>query len=176
MSFWIWLIKSIGSTSRPLLSATHSTIELQSTPLTSFQSKLEVFGTEAIIDFITQSEGSSADKQTPQDSLTLKTFIKKFNSAYKKDLHTEQKNLLNKYVASFADNGIDLKIYLNEEIKRLKDNLTKGLTSEDIKEKSEITDKTKKVLTLMEEYKSKEIDSRMIEQVLKIQSLAREIA
>ena len=84
--------------------------------------------------------------------------------------------MLNKYVASFADNGIDLKIYLNEEIKRLKDNLTKGLTSEDIKEKSEITDKTKKVLTLMEEYKSKEIDSRMIEQVLKIQSLAREIA
>jgi len=137
--------------------------------------KRRVMLEEAIVDFITQTDGPATNKKTPQDSLTLQTFIKKFNSAYKKDLHVEQKDLLNKYVASFADNGIDLKIFLNEEIKRLKNNLTKGLSSEEIKEKSEITDKTKKVLTLMEEYKNKKIDSRMIEQVLKIQSLAREI-
>jgi len=136
--------------------------------------KRRVMLEEAIVNFITQPD-DSGNKKTPQDTLTLKTFIKKFNSTYKKDLHNEQKDLLSKYVASFADNGIDLKIFLNEEIKRLKENLKKGLASEEIKDRPEVSEKTKNVLSLMDDYKNKNIDSRMIEQVLKIQNLAREI-
>ena len=58
------------------------------------------------------------------DNLTYKTFVEKFNTKYH-SLPKEQKDLLTNYIASFADNSVSLKSYLNQEIKEVKKDLTK---------------------------------------------------
>ena len=113
-------------------------------------------------------------KMKPIDKLTFKTFINKFNSTYG-DLQEEQRNLLLKYILSFSDDNLGLKVYLNEEIGRLKEIINNSLEMEEIKTDSTMLKSTKKVLARIEEYKNQQIDDTMIEQVLKIQRLAEEI-
>ena len=108
------------------------------------------------------------------DKLTFKTFINKFNSTYG-DLQEEQRNLLLQYILSFSDDKLGLKVYLNEEIGRLKEVINNSLEMKEIKTDSTMLESTKKVLARIEEYKNQEIDDTMIEQVLKIQRLAEEI-
>jgi len=115
------------------------------------------------------------NSQVPSDRLVLKTFISKFNETYSNSLHEEQKELLNKYVGSFADNGLDLKVYLNEEIPRLRSILEEGLNDPKLNLTEGAQNKAEKVLNLIGSYHSKEINTSVVEQVLKIQNLAREI-
>ena len=56
----------------------------------------------------------------PIDDITFRTFVDKFNTEYSGKLINEQKELLTKYISSFIDNGIELKVFLNEELGRLK--------------------------------------------------------
>tara|TARA_R110002110_G_scaffold393475_1_gene607260 strand:- start:84 stop:905 length:822 start_codon:yes stop_codon:yes gene_type:complete len=118
---------------------------------------------------------SQLTEKVPADLLIFKTFAKKFNEAYDSRLFSEQKELLSKYVTSFVDNGINLKIYLNEEIGRIKTVLAEAENLEEISTDPEMLEKTKKVLNLLEDYKHRDIDSSMVEKVLKIQNLVREI-
>jgi len=121
------------------------------------------------------SEGEKPEqKMKPIDKLTFKTFTNKFNSMYG-ELHEEQKNLLMQYVFSFSDDGIGLKIYLNEEIGRLKKVVKESLEMEEIKSDPIMLESTKKVIGVIEEYKNKEVDDAMVQQVLKIQKLAKEV-
>tara|TARA_Y100000310_G_scaffold219187_1_gene220587 strand:+ start:524 stop:1339 length:816 start_codon:yes stop_codon:yes gene_type:complete len=106
--------------------------------------------------------------------LAYKTFIEKFNSQYK-GLLAEQRQLLNYYITSFSDNGVDLKIFLNEEIGRLKDIVNSSLKLDEVKEDSNMLDSTKKVLNLIEGFKKAPIDEDAIKQILKMQILVREI-
>tara|TARA_R110000824_G_scaffold244490_1_gene433288 strand:+ start:394 stop:1221 length:828 start_codon:yes stop_codon:yes gene_type:complete len=110
----------------------------------------------------------------PIDKLTFKTFANKFNSAYG-ELQENQKELLMQYVFSFADDSVGLKVYLNEEIKELKKVIEESLELEEIKSDPIMLKSTKKVIGMIEEYKSKKIDETMIGQVLNIQKLAGEI-
>ena len=94
------------------------------------------------------------------DNLTYKTFVKRFNEKYT-DLPNEQKELLTNYIASFADNSLGLKSYLNEQIGDLKDELKKCkinsvFESEDMKEKYD------QLLVKLESYKDSEIDYNMV--------------
>ena len=59
-------------------------------------------------------------KKIPNDKLVYRTYVNKFNEMFKDDLREEQKSLLNKFINSFADNGLDLKVFLNEEVARIK--------------------------------------------------------
>jgi hypothetical protein len=59
------------------------------------------------------------------DSLTYNTFVDKFNSSYKHSLLKEQRELLTNYITSFSDNGLGLKMFMNEEIGRLKEECEK---------------------------------------------------
>ena len=70
---------------------------------------------------------------------------------------------------------IQLKIYLNEEVDRLKNVISESIEYEDIKADPEMINKTNKVLEVIKEFHSKQIDGNLIKKVLKIQSLAREI-
>jgi len=82
---------------------------------------------------------------------------------------------LTKYISSFTDNSLQLKIYLNEEVDRLKNVISESIEYEDIKADPEMINKTNKVLEVIKEFHSKQIDGNLIKKVLKIQSLAREI-
>jgi len=120
---------------------------------------------------------TNADKQkmVPIDNLIFKTFAKKFNEKYSNGLLHEQKQLLSKFSSSFADNGLGLKIYLNEEIARLKAELKKSLLIKEFVEDSEMGERAKEVLSVLESYKELKPDKEMIRQVMKIQSLTHEI-
>ena len=110
----------------------------------------------------------------PIDNITIKVFVDKFNQTYG-SLHEEQKKLLGKFITSFINNGIELKLFLNEEIGRLKKEMNSSLLDETITKDEQMTSSVKKVISLLEEYAKKDINEEMIENVLKIQNVVREI-
>jgi len=126
-----------------------------------------------LLEKLTSTENSN--QQAPTTNLVYRTFIKKFNEAYGESLLEEQKTLLQRYVTSFSDNGIQLKIFLNEELGRLKKLVERSTRQEEVQADSDMIEKTKKVLNMIESFKSKPFDKEMLTQVLKIQNLAREI-
>ena len=115
------------------------------------------------------------EEMKPINNLVYETFIKKFNDKYKTDLLEEQKTLLKRYLYSFSDNGIELKIFLNEEIGRLKKGVKESLSLKDIKEDPEMFRKTEKVLIMLEQFKETKVDQSLISSILKIQNLVKEI-
>lgn len=115
------------------------------------------------------------DDIAPVDNLVYKTFVEKFNSEYTEHLHEEQKVLLNKYISSFADNGVELKIFLNEEIERLKTKVISSLKMKEIKEDLEMSRKTSEVLEILQKFKQHRVSKSIVQRVLKVQNLVREI-
>ena len=101
--------------------------------------------------------------------------MKRFNEKYKNQLNESQKNLLTRYVTSFVDGGLELKVAMNEEIGALKEKISTATAHPLISKDNSMKKKTEKVLELLESYKNKEIDLGMIEEVLKIQSLVEEL-
>ena len=87
----------------------------------------------------------------------------------------EQKQLLNYYVSSFSDNALSLKIFLNEEIGRLKSELKKSINLEEIKNDSEMQGKTKQIIEKLDGFKATVIDDSILLSVLKTQQLVKEI-
>lgn len=121
-------------------------------------------------------EEKQKDNLKPIDNLTYKLFVKKFNEQYSSGLLTEQKTLLTKFITSFSDNGLELKIFLNEELGRIKDSINEAITSNsNIKSDKELVKKIKSFVMLIESYKSKEINESMIKEILKLQSLVGEL-
>jgi hypothetical protein len=111
----------------------------------------------------------------PIDTIVYKTFVKKFNDKYS-SLLKEQKDLLTKYVSSFGDDGLELKLYLNEEIDRLNNKINEAMKKEDIKSDRYMFDKTNKLLDLLKTFKeNKTLTSEMLENVLKIQQFIHEV-
>tara|TARA_R100001443_G_scaffold105715_1_gene114820 strand:+ start:413 stop:1246 length:834 start_codon:yes stop_codon:yes gene_type:complete len=122
-----------------------------------------------------KEEEQKAVAQVPSDKLVLNTFINKFNEAYSENLSEQQQNLLNKYVTSFVDNGIELKLFLNEEIARLRSTIKSSISNDDFAEDNVLQEKTSKLLETIDDFKNKTIDSKLIKKILKIQHLAEEI-
>ena len=114
------------------------------------------------------------EKMKPIDKLTFKTFIKKFNETYG-ELQEEQRELLIQYIYSFSDDGLGLKTYLNEEISRLKEAVCGSLDMEELREDTNMLESAKRVVNIIEEYKTSQVNDGMIKQVLKIQKLVKEI-
>ncbi len=112
----------------------------------------------------------------PVDKLLYKTFAKKFNEKYS-SLLSEQKDLLSRYVNSFADSGLELKIFLNEEIERLKEGVKKALSAEEIKFDRDMENKTLEVQKFLSNFKdAKEISKEMLEKILKVQQFVHEVS
>ena len=109
----------------------------------------------------------------PYNKLIMKTFVKNFNSEYKENLLSEQKDLLNKYIMSFNNNGLELKIFLNEEISRIKETIREYIETNN--ESEEIKGKTNKLLLTIEGFKKEKIGSEIITKILKLQNLVKEI-
>ena len=114
-------------------------------------------------------------EMVPIDNLVYSTFVKKFNEQYGDDLLEEQKELLSRYIASFHDNAIELSIFLNEEISSLKRSLITA--NERALEINNVTlqENIKKVLEILGQTSKSEITIDTISQVLKIQSLVKEL-
>ena len=115
---------------------------------------------------------AAENKMTPINNLVLNSFVSKFNSHYSV-LLKEQKELMQKYILSSIDNGLEFKIYLNEEIARLKRELSKAFLTE----KNEImSSKIKSIEEQLKDYSTKEkLHEDDIIKLLKIQNLIKEI-
>jgi hypothetical protein len=130
---------------------------------------------ENIIQQMSESCEVKEESQKPIDNIVYNTFVTKFNDQYSEILNENQKNLLGKYISSFSDNGAELKYYLNEEIGNLKNQLSDCKNSTAINEDNSLKEKVDKVYSILDSYKEKEIDSTLIEVVLKTQDLLEEI-
>ena len=109
------------------------------------------------------------------DTIVLDSFVKKFNSKYDEGLLSEQKTLLNYYIASFSDNSLSLKTFLNEELSRLKKCLVESLGTDEIENDDEMINKTKSIIEKLESFYKKEVDENVLLTVLKTQKLVKEI-
>ena len=109
------------------------------------------------------------------NNLVYKSFTKKFNEAYSQDLHKEQKDLLSKYVLSFVDNGLELKMFLNEEIGRLKKEVEDSKSIEEIKSDKDMINAADEVLNMLGTFYKEQITENQIKKILKIQKLVREV-
>ena len=121
------------------------------------------------------SEKLGEHKMVPIDNIVFQSFTKRFNEEYGDKLVKEQKELLNKYIVSFGDNGLDLNIYLNEEIGRLKKELKESFDSEEFVNDSQMLTNAQKVLNTLDSYHQQKPNKKMIEEVVKIQGLVQEL-
>ena len=129
---------------------------------------------ENIVEQMSASAEAVQETLQPIDSLVFNTFAQKFNEEYKDLLSENQKALLGNYISSFSDNGIELKVYLNEEIGRIKDSLN-ALKKNQIEDNSDLKEKISEVYNVLDNTKQKEIDTETIEIVLNAQQLLEEI-
>ena len=107
-------------------------------------------------------------KMKTVDALTYNTFVSKFNDTYKETLLKEQRELLTNFITSFSDNGLGLKMFMNEEIGRLKeecDSLSEGKWA----------DKIRLVRQKLEEFKTKPLTEEVVKDIFHIQQLLSEI-
>jgi len=128
--------------------------------------KSKVLLEKQILSMLCESE-IKKEEMRPIDNIVYKQIIKKFNQQYSNSLIEEQKTLFTKYILSYADNNIDFVVYLNEEIGRIRNIISKS-KSVDQESKDALFDK-------INELKNKPVDKYMIESVLNFQSLVKEM-
>tara|TARA_Y100000310_G_scaffold43903_1_gene40862 strand:- start:1582 stop:2412 length:831 start_codon:yes stop_codon:yes gene_type:complete len=121
------------------------------------------------------NEVETAGDLQPIDNLVYTTFVNKFNKKYCDDLLEEQKYLLTHYITSFVDNSLELKIFLNEEIGRLKVKLYEAKKVDEIRGDDAMLAKTDKIADRLSEYINESVSEKVILTVLKTQQLVKEI-
>jgi len=134
--------------------------------------KSKVLFEQAIVDAMSAEQTlTESDTMESLDNLAYNSFIKKFNEKYT-TLLKEQKDLLNQYITSFADDGFELRIYLNEELERLK-----SLISDASQNTVEplISQKLNEVSEYLEEFRKREFTDNDLNKVLKTQELVQEL-
>tara|TARA_R110000824_G_scaffold122222_6_gene279099 strand:- start:4552 stop:5382 length:831 start_codon:yes stop_codon:yes gene_type:complete len=121
------------------------------------------------------SKPKSHGPRTPGDITLYNTFVGKFNEKYESGLLEEQKELLTYYISSFTDNAVSLKIFLNEEIGRLKTKLKEARSIDEISRDENMLKKTNMILEKLESFSRKPIADEVLLTILKTQALVREI-
>ena len=102
------------------------------------------------------------------NNATMRIFSSKFNNHYS-GLLEEQRVLLSKYISSFTDNGLELKMYLNDELTRIKEAVSSSNFD------GELKNKMQKVTSIIDSFKGELINEDMLKQIMKMQQLVREI-
>tara|TARA_E500000305_G_scaffold77312_1_gene62949 strand:+ start:5127 stop:5942 length:816 start_codon:yes stop_codon:yes gene_type:complete len=137
--------------------------------------KSRVLLEQKLIDRMCGTTPAKEEQVKHVDNIVFKKFAEKFNDEYSQVLSEQQKELINQYIFSFADNGLGLKTYLNEEIGRLKKLIEESMSMTEISSDKEMLDKTKEVASILESYKTRPIDESMIRELVKIQNLTQEL-
>ena len=106
------------------------------------------------------------------DKLEFKMFVDRFNSTYEHSLLREQKELLGNFITSYSDNGLALKVYLNNEIGRLKE----AVSTEIVEGTNEaLTENFKKVKAKLDSYAKTPLNEAVVEEIFYIQDLLAEV-
>ena len=119
----------------------------------------------------TTSEALSDDAEV--DGLVLKEFTKNFNKEYR-HLLPEQRSFLTHYITAARDSGTEFKIFLNEELSRIRESVNESLLLKEVKSDEEMVTATKKVLSLIEEFRTRELSEGDLKKIMKLQKLVSE--
>ncbi len=128
-----------------------------------------------LVEFMSTTENDNTSIEHIDD-IVYRSLVKKFNDKYGDSLLEEQKNLLTHYISSFMDNAVELKMFLNEELKRLKEELGDAAATEMIAADNDMGSKTTKLIEELETFVSRPIDEQMLTTILKTQNLVKELA
>ncbi len=128
--------------------------------------KTRVLLEQSLTDYLTTSEPETKQLE-PIDNIVYKTFVNKFNEKYGSSLLEEQKVLLTKYILDQEENMVDFSIHLYEEIGRIKNAIS---TSENIKSNKNYD----QLLSIVEGFKERPVDVKLMEDVLYLQVLVKE--
>lgn len=104
------------------------------------------------------------------NNLALKTFVEKFNQQYSDKLNEQQKKLLSYYISS-SDDDTDFKLYFYEEISRLKETIKEKISNNN----GNLSDKLQLIYEKVDDYNKRKLDTDLMTEVLRIQSLVEEI-
>lgn len=141
---------------------------------TSTPIKSRVLLEQEIVETMSKSENEKQE-MLPVDSLTYNIFTQKFNKQYSDSLLEEQKILLEKYISSFKDNGLELKIHLDQEIGRLKKEVQECSSDNIIQESEILKKKLARVSEILNGFVTQTPNDEMLKKVISIQSLVKEI-
>ena len=113
-------------------------------------------------------DNSTEEQETMQhiDNIAYRSFIDKFNKQYE-SLSESQKSLLKVYIASIGDE-LEMKIFIDEELGRLKEEIVKS------GELEIFPDQKTELIRLIESYSEKDICDSDLVKILKIQQLLEE--
>tara|TARA_B100000287_G_C20598308_1_gene767018 strand:- start:368 stop:1189 length:822 start_codon:yes stop_codon:yes gene_type:complete len=128
-----------------------------------------------LLNYMSNNNEINESNLKPIDNLVLKSFIGKFNEKYSDDLLSEQKALLSHYISSFSDNGLQLKMFLNEELGRLKSELKNSLNLKEIYSDTAMLQKVEKLIEKLNSFYEVDINESMLKQILKTQNLVKGI-
>jgi len=129
--------------------------------------KKRVILEKSIIDDMTSEEKKS--NMQPIDNLVYNVFVKKFNEKYD-SLLEEQRDILYKYIFSFADDGYGLKITINEEISRMKEIIRTNKN-----EIPALTEKFESLESVLGSYANKNVDDNMVLKIMQTQEFCKEL-
>ena len=130
---------------------------------------------EEVLQLMTETTQQIESKELKHiDSLVYKSFVQRFNKEYC-GLLEEQKTLLSHFISSGVGGDLEFQMYLNEEIGRLKEEVSTAKTTKEFTEDSEMLSKADQVLGILEGFSQKPIEDSDLKKILKIQELAREI-
>jgi len=130
---------------------------------------------EKIVDFMSSSAETPTDELSPVDNLVYRKFVENFNEVYSEKLNERQKDLLTKYIASFSDNGLEFKVFLNEEVGSLKKSISSAIESEIAKDDNDLKNKFEEIVAILESFASNEFKDDNLNELIKIQSLVEEL-
>ena len=126
---------------------------------------------QKVVDSLTST--SEEDSKDHIDNLTYKTFVESFNKKYAK-LPKNQKELLTNYIASFSDNSLGLKVYLNDQVSELKDKMV-SFRDKDFFDSEDLKQKHEQIMLKLDSYRDRQVDDNLVSEVLMIQALVEEI-
>lgn len=142
---------------------------------TDLSAKERVLLEEEVLQLMTEATQQVEGKELKHiDSLVFKSFVERFNKEYA-GLLEEQKTLLSRFIGSGISGDLEFQIYLNDEIGRLKNQVSEAKETREFKEDKDMLQKADQVLGLLEGFSQKPLEDRDLKKILKIQELAREI-
>lgn len=130
---------------------------------------------EEVLQLMTEATEQVEGKELRHiDNLVFKTFVERFNKEYS-GLLEEQKTLLSRFISSGIGGDLEFQMYLNDEIGRLKEEVSTAKTAKEFTEDTDMLSKADQVLGILEGFSQKPLEDGDLKKILKIQELAREI-
>lgn len=136
--------------------------------------KTKILLENEVIDSMTEKKNITL---YPVDNLVFKSFVKRFNETYSDKLFEEQQTILQKFI--FSSNNerlIDFKVHSSKEIARLKNTLKEAIDNNEVfLNDKELMNSAEEVVKKLDAYSNMELNENSIQEILKIQSLVREL-